>query len=1173
MPPNSGNSPSSEDVPLASSASSSGQSTTSSDLNKSYSPSPETVSGTPPALPPRPPNLSIPRERNTPIQRHIANSYTREAQLSRQSNSSISSLQRPPSSSPNLQTPHHHHHSPHLPPPPLPPPPLAPPVPEELNCSNQNHGITSVRMNGGQPRSLCHNMGKKYVLMCGLCGGLCLALGIMYIVIFFLLDRYTTSLHYFQTMPTWVPSIPLLVTGTLISSFARRGNRNNYLVKICGLLCLICAVLCVVITVTTTVIHMNRLQTLRECVYQSVTKTCTCFAGILDPLSRDPGMHYVFGGTQNCDVIHGILYSCLRALFGISVIGILVCIFSCMLVYQISSHEKKKEYWAQLEHRCRFLHSHSQHPHQMRGTGAGSRFPPHATLVPNSISGNMIHTPGSMCECCSPHEDENLWTTQSSRGANLYSPNPVLAPLQSHMQGNGERTSSNLGPQTSSSNVVQSQSFSSLRSFRNWLPSFGRAANPASSSSNRVPSNSGPTQPTNESTNDGNPGQGSNHPWRRSVQMPAEATYGFHQRVYPASCHYLSSLLNPTHGLTLPQYVWDPPPPYSNPNPHEDQCTSEGADASVPNPNGNGQSGNQISTEPRSANMAANNCQGGMAGSNPGSNPGQNNHAQEHHHQQPAQSPMSAMPTSTSSASSPSSSTPRTSKSGLLPSLPAPPQNGDVITEDLTIHSGMHLYEKAGNGTYSLPSRRVKKRKPAANDFTKSVTDLATPSSLNEEEVLVQEVRQKLNALLLYKYQHSKTTKDLAEVRQALQSLQTGGNRNIYGKIPLSEARKHSFPNLGMSSLVRNKGGAHPAGSTSRNRNSTSSGTSSVENKYETIEKSLSPYKISNNAINNNPEPTTSSPSVAPHPPNVNISIRKQLQLNHNGSACQSPPMESPSKLTLQKLLQLAASSPASSGSPLPRDLALYQREGELGGFGGRFSALSSPASSSSHYAQISPLRGIGMPRMTPTYFQELHRQDVLHNHPTRNQSPLAMKATNTHLVTASSESRLATNDLAQGNSHPGQNLLKQVSQSAIQLNNQNLLKLQEIKWCFQPQNRYDLNDNISKSDPKIAQKVDLQTAATGHPLRVGHQHGGLSRVARSVPGSANQTPVKHVMPDCVYLRPEQNIPEIFASTNFKPIGGGGDERSRLSDPKNKRIPNTRISRDDIVVTMRSAHV
>jgi hypothetical protein len=43
----------------------------------------------------------------------------------------------------------------------------------------------------------------------------------------------------------------------------------------------------------------------------------------------------VFAGTPDCDVIHGVLYSCLRALFGLSVIGILVCIFSCMLVYQL----------------------------------------------------------------------------------------------------------------------------------------------------------------------------------------------------------------------------------------------------------------------------------------------------------------------------------------------------------------------------------------------------------------------------------------------------------------------------------------------------------------------------------------------------------------------------------------------------------------------------------------------------------------------------------------------------------------------------------------------------------------------------------------------------------------------------------------------------------------------
>ena len=50
------------------------------------------------------------------------------------------------------------------------------------------------------------------------------------------------------------------------------------------------------------------------------------------------GMHYIFAGTRNCDIVHGILYSCLRALFGISVVGILVCIFSCMLVYQLQRY-------------------------------------------------------------------------------------------------------------------------------------------------------------------------------------------------------------------------------------------------------------------------------------------------------------------------------------------------------------------------------------------------------------------------------------------------------------------------------------------------------------------------------------------------------------------------------------------------------------------------------------------------------------------------------------------------------------------------------------------------------------------------------------------------------------------------------------------------------------------
>ena len=55
--------------------------------------------------------------------------------------------------------------------------------------------------------SIWKSMKKKYVLLCCLCGGLCLALGILYMVIYFVLGRYTTSLHYFQTLPLYIPAI------------------------------------------------------------------------------------------------------------------------------------------------------------------------------------------------------------------------------------------------------------------------------------------------------------------------------------------------------------------------------------------------------------------------------------------------------------------------------------------------------------------------------------------------------------------------------------------------------------------------------------------------------------------------------------------------------------------------------------------------------------------------------------------------------------------------------------------------------------------------------------------------------------------------------------------------------------------------------------------------------
>ncbi len=58
-------------------------------------------------------------------------------------------------------------------------------------------------------RNLCKSLTRKYVLLCSLCGGLQIVLGALYLAIYFVLDNHTTSLHYFQTLPTYVPSIPV----------------------------------------------------------------------------------------------------------------------------------------------------------------------------------------------------------------------------------------------------------------------------------------------------------------------------------------------------------------------------------------------------------------------------------------------------------------------------------------------------------------------------------------------------------------------------------------------------------------------------------------------------------------------------------------------------------------------------------------------------------------------------------------------------------------------------------------------------------------------------------------------------------------------------------------------------------------------------------------------------
>lgn len=55
---------------------------------------------------------------------------------------------------------------------------------------------------------------RKYVVWCLICGGLSCLLGIMFLGVYFLVRSYTSTIGYFETVPTFVPA-------TLVSNFAK----------------------------------------------------------------------------------------------------------------------------------------------------------------------------------------------------------------------------------------------------------------------------------------------------------------------------------------------------------------------------------------------------------------------------------------------------------------------------------------------------------------------------------------------------------------------------------------------------------------------------------------------------------------------------------------------------------------------------------------------------------------------------------------------------------------------------------------------------------------------------------------------------------------------------------------------------------------------------------------
>ncbi|XP_023290768.1 uncharacterized protein LOC105696222 [Orussus abietinus] len=267
-------------------------------------------------------------------------------------------------------------------PPALPPrPPPRPTRRYDTSTSNERHAGE-----GGCCR--------KYVILCCLCGGLSAAVGSLFLAVHAVLSAHTASLALFETVPSYIPGTMLILMGLFTMLLARRKHRYGLLMKVCGSVGVVCALVCVLVTVTTTVVHMSRLQGLRECIYTARARSCTCYG---TPQTRkDPGV--LFEGTPDCEAVHGALYACLRALFGVSVAGILACIFSCMLVYQLLSHEKKKMYWEQLELRCRSLYA----------------------------QGGTVGPAATSCGCCNDCGGAGPWWAQTP--GNLYTPNPDMAP-------------------------------------------------------------------------------------------------------------------------------------------------------------------------------------------------------------------------------------------------------------------------------------------------------------------------------------------------------------------------------------------------------------------------------------------------------------------------------------------------------------------------------------------------------------------------------------------------------------------------------------------------------------------------------------------------------------------------------------------------------------------------
>jgi len=69
------------------------------------------------------------------------------------------------------------------------------------------HAATSAAAAATTTQPACWSSAlRKYVILCTACGGMAALLGALFLLVHFVLRAHTSSLHYFETVPTYIPA-------------------------------------------------------------------------------------------------------------------------------------------------------------------------------------------------------------------------------------------------------------------------------------------------------------------------------------------------------------------------------------------------------------------------------------------------------------------------------------------------------------------------------------------------------------------------------------------------------------------------------------------------------------------------------------------------------------------------------------------------------------------------------------------------------------------------------------------------------------------------------------------------------------------------------------------------------------------------------------------------------